>query len=260
MDIVERLESVNRQFPVALELGAARGAFAEALATSQAAAKIGMLVQADLSAGMLSGRSGIRVVADDERSPFAQGAVDLAVSSLCLHWVDDLVGALIQIRRAMKADGLFIGALLGGATLNELRQALLEAEAELCGGAGPRISPFTDAFGAAGLLQRAGFALPVVDTDRLTVRYRHPLELIADLRGMGESSALVDRPQWRLSARVLSRACEIYIARHTGADARIEATFEIITLTGWAPHPGQPKPLQPGSATVHLAEALGRRH
>ncbi|HEY5106667.1 MAG TPA: methyltransferase domain-containing protein [Caulobacteraceae bacterium] len=255
-DIVERLESVNRQFPVAVDIGAGHGAFAEALATSEAASKIGVLIEADLSARMLSGRLGPRVVADEERPPFAAGAVDLAVSGLVLHWVNDLVGALIQIRRAMRADGLFIGALLGGATLTELRQALLEAEAELCGGAGPRVSPFTDAFGAAGLLQRAGFALPVVDTDRLTVRYSHPLELIADLRAMGETSALVDRPQRRLSARVLARACEIYVARYTEADARVVATFEIITLTGWAPHPDQPKPLKPGSAKARLADAL----
>ena len=133
------------------------------------------------------------MVADEERLPFAAGSLDLVVSLLALHWTNDLVGALIQIRRALKPDGLFLGALLGGATLTELRQSLLEAEAELSGGAGLRVSPFADGLDAAGLLQRAGFALPVADVDRVTVRYDHPLKLMADLRAMGETNVLVDR-------------------------------------------------------------------
>ena len=155
-------------FPVAVDLGARDGAFARALAASDAAGKVGLLVETDLSAAMLAGRPASRLVADEERLPFAPASLDLVVSRLALHWTNDLVGALIQIRRALKPDGLFIGAILGGATLTELRAALTEAELELSGGAGPRVSPFADAYDAAGLLQRAGFALPVADVDRVT--------------------------------------------------------------------------------------------
>jgi SAM-dependent methyltransferase len=176
---------------------------------------------------------------------------------LSLHWTNDLVGALVQIRRALKPDGLFIGALFGGQTLTELRQSLLAAEAELSDGAGLRVSPFADGFDAAGLLQRAGFALPVSDIDRLTVRYDHPLKLMADLRAMGETNALTDRARKPLSRRVLARASEIYQDRFGLADGRIPATFEIVTATGWAPHASQQQPLRPGSAKMRLADALG---
>jgi SAM-dependent methyltransferase len=162
-DAVVRLEAIMRDFPVAVDLGARNGAFREALAQSDAAERVGLVVEADLSARMLEGRTGPRLVADEERLPFAPGSLDLVISTLALHWANDVVGALIQIRRALKPDGLFIGAFLGGATLTELRQSLLTAEAELTGGAGPRISPFADAYDAAGLLQRSGFALPVAD-------------------------------------------------------------------------------------------------
>jgi SAM-dependent methyltransferase len=256
-DLVERLETINRRFEVAADLGARDGAFARALAGSAAADRIGLLVQSDLSAAMLARASGPRLVADEERLPFAPGRLDLIVSSLALHWVNDLVGALIQIRLALAPDGLFIGAMLGGATLTELRGALLAAEADLRGGAGPRISPFADAADGAALLQRAGFALPVIDTDLVTVRYEHPLRLLADLRAMGETSALLERPQAPLTRAVLTRACELYQQRHTGPDGRVPATFEILTLTGWAPHPDQQRPLRPGSATARLADALG---
>jgi SAM-dependent methyltransferase len=259
-DLVERLEAINRRFPQAAELGARTGAFAAALARSDAAGKIDHLVQTDLSAAMLArGGGGTRIVADEARLPFAAASFDLVVSALALHWIDDLVGALIQIRRALKPDGLFIGALLGGATLAELRGCLIEAEAKLRGGSGPRVSPFVDAADGGALLQRAGFALPVVDTDLVSVRYRHPLALMADLRAMGETSALVDRPREPLTRGVLGLACDLYQARHAGADRRIEASFEIVTLTGWAPHPAQPKPLARGSAKARLADALQTR-
>lgn len=259
-DLVERLEAINRRFPLAAELGARTGAFAEALAESDAGGKIDFLAQADLSRAMLARADGMRLVADEARLPFAPASLDLIVSALALHWVDDLVGALIQIRRSLEPDGLFIGALLGGATLTELRGCLIEAEARLRGGAGPRISPFVDAADGGALLQRAGFALPVVDTDLVSVRYAHPLALMADLRAMGETSALVDRPQTPLTRGVLGLACELYQARHAdAADGRITASFEIVTLTGWAPHPAQPKPLAPGSAKARLADALKTR-
>jgi SAM-dependent methyltransferase len=256
-DLVDRLEAINRRYEAAADLGARDGVFARALSSSPAAGKIGFLLQSDLSPAMVSRSSGARLVADEERLPFAAGRLNLIVSSLALHWVNDLVGALIQIRMALAPDGLFMGAMLGGATLTELRGCLLTAEAELSGGAGPRISPFVDAADAAALLQRAGFALPVIDTDVVAVRYDHPLKLLADLRAMGETNALFDRPRTSLSRAILTRACEIYLERHSGADGRVAATFEIITLTGWAPHPDQQQPLRPGSAKTRLAEALG---
>jgi len=255
-DIVERLEAINRRFEIAVDLGARTGAFERALAASSATERIGFLVQSDLSGAMLSRATGARLVADEERLPFAKGGLNLIVSSLALHWVNDLVGALIQARRALAPDGLFIGALLGGATLAELRQSLLAAEAELSGGAGPRVSPFVDAADGAALLRRADFALPVIDTDTVTVRYDHPLKLMADLRAMGETNALFDRPRAPLSRRLLSRVAEIYRREHAAADGRVPATFEILTLTGWAPHPDQQKPLRPGSAKTRLADAL----
>lgn len=257
VDLVERLEAINRRFERAADLGARDGTFARALVDSPAADKIGLLVQSDLSPAMLTGASGPRLVADEERLPFAAGRLDLIVSSLALHWVNDLVGTLIQIRLALAPDGLFVGAMLGGATLTELRGALLAAEAELRGGAGPRVSPFADAADGAALLQRAGFALPVIDTDMVTVRYDHPLGLLADLRAMGETSALVERPAVPLSRAVLTRAGQLYQERHAGPDGRVPATFEILTLTGWAPHPDQQQPLRPGSAKARLADALG---
>jgi SAM-dependent methyltransferase len=258
-DLVLRLEAVRRDFPLAIDLGARDGTFAAALAASEAAAKVGLLVETDLAAAMLAGRPGPRLVADEERLPFAPASLDLVVSSLALHWTNDLVGALIQIRQVLKPDGLFLAAMLGGATLTELRQALTDAELEVVGGAGPRVSPFADAYDAAGLLQRAGFALPVVDVDRVTVRYDHMLKLVADLRAMGETSVLAEGAGRALTRPVLARAAQLYAERFAGADGRITATFEILTLTGWSPHPDQPQPLPRGSAQMRLADALGTK-
>jgi SAM-dependent methyltransferase len=257
LDLVERLEAIMRDFPVAVDLSARRGAFREALADSPAAQRVGVLIEADLSAAMLAGRDGPRLVADEERLPFAAGSLDLVVSTLGLHWTNDVVGALIQIRRALKPDGLFLGAFLGGSTLTELRQALTDAEGEILGGAGSRVSPFADSRDAAGLLQRAGFALPVADVDRVNASYEHPLRLLADLRAMGETNVLADRHPHALTRTLLARASEIYAERFAGSDGRVSATFEIVTLTGWAPHESQPQPLQPGSAKMRLADALG---
>jgi SAM-dependent methyltransferase len=256
-DLVARLEAVRREFPLAVDLGARDGSFAAALAASEAAGKVGLLVETDLSAPMLAQRDGVRVVADEERLPFAAESLDLVVSSLALHWTNDLVGALIQIRRSLKPDGLFLGAILGGATLTELRQALTEAELELSNGAGSRVSPFADAYDGAGLLQRAGFALPVADADRVRVRYPHLIALMRDLRAMGETHAPAERTPRPLTRDLIARAGEIYAERFAEPDGRIVATFEIITLTGWAPHPDQQKPLRPGTAKMRLADALG---
>lgn len=257
-DAADRLFTILRDFPLALDLGSRDGALARALATDPAANRVGTIIAADLSAKMLAGNAAVlKAVVDEERLPFAPESLDLVVSLLSLHWTNDLVGALVQIRRALRPDGLFIGALFGGQTLTELRQSLLQAEAEVSGGAGLRVSPFADGFDAAGLLQRAGFALPVSDIDRFTVRYDHPLKLMADLRAMGETNALVDRARRPLSRPVLSRAFEIYQEQFGLPDGRIPATFEIVTATGWAPHASQQQPLRPGSAKMRLADALG---
>jgi SAM-dependent methyltransferase len=257
-DIVERLEPIMREFPTAVDLSARGGAFREALAQSDAAARIGLLIEADLSAAMLAGRDGPRVVLDEERLPFAPASLDLVVSTLGLHWTNDVVGALIQIRRALKPDGLFIGAFLGGSTLTELRQCLVAAEAELTGGAGQRVSPFADPRDAAGLLQRAGFALPVADVDKVTARYPHAMKLLADLRRMGETNVLADRHPRALTRVVLGRAVEIYADRFAEPDGRLPATFEILTLTGWAPHEDQPKSRGP-ARKVDQAGGAGMR-
>jgi SAM-dependent methyltransferase len=205
-DLVQRLEAVRRRFPLAVDLGARDGAVARALTQSAAKDKIDLLIETDLSLAMLRGRAGPRLAADEERLPFALQSLDLVTSALALHWTNDLVGALIQIRMALKPDGLFLGALLGGATLTELRQALTEAEIELTGGAGPRVSPFADAYDCAGLLQRAGFALPVADVDRVTVRYASPIALMADLRAMGETNVLLEASGRPLTRALIARA------------------------------------------------------
>jgi SAM-dependent methyltransferase len=251
-DAAERLSAILRRFPVAVELGGAPG-LVRALAPPEQA---GLWIDAGLSPARLRGLGSPHLVADEEQWPFAEASLDLIVSILSLHWTNDLVGALVQLRRSLKPDGLFIGALLGGATLTELRQSLLVAESEIGRGAGPRVSPFADGFDGAALLQRAGFALPVADVDRITVRYDHPLKLMADLRAMGETSVLVDRPRAPLSRAILHRTAEVYAERFALPDGRIPATFEIVTLTGWAAHESQQQPLKPGSAKMRLADAL----
>ncbi len=258
-DMVERLEIILREFPVCVDLGSRNGAFSALLAQSDARAKIGMVIETDLSGAMLEQRPGHRLQIDEEALPFAPASLDLVVSSLALHWVNDLPGTLIQVRRALKPDGLFLGAIFGGQTLTELRQCLIQAESDLTGGAGLRIAPFADAFDVAGLLQRAGFALPVADLDRVTVRYDHPLKLIGDLRRMGETNALADGRGRPLSRPVLARAMALYQERFSDPDGRVRATFDIMTMTGWAPHPIQQQPLKPGSAKMRLADALGNQ-
>jgi SAM-dependent methyltransferase len=246
-DLADRLEAIPRPFARALALGGG-GLFSEELAKrSELALRIGDVIEADLA-------HGVRL--DPEHLPFATASFDLVVSPLALHSVNDLPGALIQIRRALKPDGLMLASLFGGDTLNELRLSLIQAESEFSGGAGPRVAPFADLHDIAGLLQRAGFALPAADRDVVTVRYAEPMRLLADLRAMGETAALAERSPRALSRRILARAFEIYRARFSDADGRVRATFEILTATGWAPHASQPQPLKPGSAKTRLADAL----
>jgi SAM-dependent methyltransferase len=182
---------------------------------------------------------------------------DLAASLLALHAVNDLPGALIQIKRALRPDGLFIACLLAGQSLTELRQSLLAAEVELTGGASPRVAPFADLRDLGGLLQRAGFALPVIDSESVTVRYGDMFGLLRDLRAMGWANALSERSRKPLRRSVLLRAAELYAERFADPDGRLRATFEIVWLSGWAPHESQQKPLRPGSAKARLADALG---
>jgi SAM-dependent methyltransferase len=182
---------------------------------------------------------------------------DLIVSGLALQHANDLPGALIQIRRALAPDGLFLGCLLGGATLTELRQALTEAESEVTGGVSPRVFPFADVRDMGGLLQRAGFALPVTDSETVTVRYADMFGLMRDLRAMGGTNVLAARSRRFTRRSVFLRAADIYARRFADADGRIRATFEIIWLSGWAPHGSQQTPLKPGSAKQRLADALG---
>jgi SAM-dependent methyltransferase len=199
------------------------------------------------------------VVVDEEALPFASGSLDLVVSALALQFINDLPGTLVQIRRALRPDGLFMAALIGGDSLAELREAFAQAESEIEGGASPRVAPFADVRELGGLLQRAGFALPVVDSDRLTVRYKTVLDLMRDLRRMGATNVLAERRRTSLKRTTLFRLAEIYAERFADVDGRLRATFEIAWLSGWAPHESQQKPLKPGSASQRLADALGTR-
>ncbi len=251
--LVDRLDDTQHRFPLALDLGCRGGTLARLL---RGRGGIERLVASDLSPALLRGASGPAVAADEEALPFAQGSLDLVISNLSLHWVNDLPGALIQIRRALRPDGLFLAALLGGETLRELRVALLEAEAEIEGGAGPRVSPFADVRDAGSLLQRAGFALPVVDRDLITVTYGTALALMRDLRGMGETNAVAGLRRGFSRRTTLLRAAAIYAERFAQADGRVPASFEVLYLTGWAPHGSQQQPLKPGSAAARLAAAL----
>ena len=265
-DLSDRLAAVLRRFDYVLDLGTPTDAARRALASS---GKVGTIISADVSAGSPASRhlhaSGgasqarLVVAADEEALPFHEGSFDLVVSALALQFVNDLPGALIQIRRALKPDGLMLAALAGGETLTELRQAFAAAEAEIEGGASPRVIPFADLREMGALLQRAGFALPVADTDRLTARYASPISLMHDLRRMGATNALLERSRRPLRRATLTRMMQIYGERFADCDGRVRATFEIIWLSGWAPHETQQKPLAPGSARRRLADALAAK-
>jgi SAM-dependent methyltransferase len=246
-DLVERLEAIPRRFERALALGGEGLVSAEIAQRPELAVRIGHVIEVSLAD------------VDPEHLPYAAGAFDLIVAPLALTWVNDLPGALVQLRLALKPDGLLLASLFGGETLNELRLSLLEAESELTGGAAMRVAPFADLQDIAGLLQRVGFALPAADRDIVTVRYGEPMRLLADLRPMGETAALAERAPRTLSRRILARAFDLYRTRFSDADGRVRATFEILTATGWSPHESQQKPLKPGSAKARLADALGTK-
>ncbi|WP_170979246.1 methyltransferase domain-containing protein [Roseomonas sp. HF4] len=246
--LLDRLDDTTHRFARALEIGG-RGVVAPRLA----ARGIPFVVSADLSPRMARRAGPLPVAADEEWLPFAEGAFDLVVAAFSLHWVNDLPGALVQIRRALAPDGLFLAALPGLPTLGELRTALAEAETELRGGLSPRVSPFPDLRDGAALLQRAGFALPVADAEEIRLAYRTPLGLLADLRAAGEGNAVLAR-DGRTPPRALF---PLAAARLPVAPEGVPASFRLLVLTGWAPSAAQPRPARPGSASARLADALG---
>jgi SAM-dependent methyltransferase len=270
-DFSDRLAAVLRRFEIAVDLGTPGDGLRRALVAS---GKVGTIIAVGADAGVaLHGRrpqagtsafgagwgdgARLAVAADEEALPFREGSLDLVSSALALQFVNDLPGTLVQIRRALKPDGLLLAALAGGDTLTELRQAFAAAEAEIEDGVSPRVIPFADMRDMGALLQRAGFALPVTDVDRLTVRYASPITLLHDLRRMGATNPLIERRRRPLARATLTRMLEIYAERFADRDGRIRATFDIVWLSGWAPHESQQQPLAPGSARHRLADVLG---
>jgi NADH dehydrogenase [ubiquinone] 1 alpha subcomplex assembly factor 5 len=252
--LVDRLDDVTRRFPRALDLGCRHGVLGRYLAGRGG---IEQLIHADAAVGFAHRVAAPALVCEAEALPFAPASFDLVLSNLELHWTNDLPGALLQLRRALKPDGLLLASLFAGATLDELRLALMEAELEEEGGASPRVAPFADLRDLGQLLQRAGFALPVADSDTIEVTYADALALMRDLRAMGESNAVAERRRGFSRRATLARAVAHYRERFARPDGRIPARFEIVTLTAWAPHESQPRPLAPGSAGTRLAAALG---
>ena len=235
-DIADRMSAVLRTFDIAVDLGTPTDAVRRAIAD-----RVGTIAA---------------VVADEEALPFRDASLDLVVSALALQFVNDLPGTLIQIRLALKPDGLFLAAMIGGDSLAELRAAFTEAETEIEGGVSPRVAPFADLRELGAPIQRAGFALPVTDVDRVSVRYASPLALMHDLRRMGAGNALIERRRIPLRRATLRRVFEIYAEKFADTDGRVRATFEVVWLSGWAPHERQQQPLKPGSAKTRLADAL----
>jgi SAM-dependent methyltransferase len=259
-DICDRLSFINREFGAGLDVGAHNGQLARAIGENPfLRTKIGFLAQCDLSASMVRCAEGASFLGDEEHLPLGDNSLDLIISALSLHWVNDVPGFLAQARLALRPDGLLLVSFLGGRTLQELRAVMRQAETELGREASPRVSPFADAQDGAQLLQRAGFALPVADSDVVTVRYANMFGLLRDLKAMGETAAFAGERAAPLTRTLIARAADIYASDYGDPDGRIRATFEIVTLTGWAPHASQQKPLRPGSAKMRLADALGVR-
>lgn len=250
-DLGDRLGAVERRFEQAAALFSVTPAACSAVYASGKAQEV---VRIEADPALLSGEG---IVAPMEILPLEPESIDLAVSLYALHEMNDVPGMLIQIRRALRPDGLFLGCMAGAGTLGELREALLVAETELYGGASPRVFPFADVRDAGALLQRAGFTLPVTDVETVTVRYETMFALMRDLRAMGATNALAARSRKPASRALFMRAAEIYAERFSDADGRVRATFSTIWLSGWAPHASQQKPAKPGSAAVSLAKILG---
>lgn len=269
----ERLGDIKRDFPLALDIGCHGGEIAKSLEQDgKRRGNIETLIQCDPSPAMTAkadkethgmGFRGVSFAADEEFLPIKPGVFDLVMSSLSLHWANDLPGALVQIRQSLKPDGFFLGAMLGEGTLQELRAALMAAEMEIEMGISPRTSPCATVQDVGSLLQRAGFALPVVDTETITVSYPDMFRLMHDLRGMGETGAISGRRKTFTRRDTMMRAAEIYLEKFEGQDdsgpGRIPATFDIMYIHAWAPHPDQQQPLKPGTAKVNLIDELAKK-
>ena len=254
-DLGDRLATVLRHFGCAVDLGTPGDAVLDVLAAS---GKTGSIVAADALVTRKLMKPGVLgVAADEEALPFRDASLDLVVSALAFQFINDLPGLLVQLRRALKPDGLFLAALAGGETLIELRHSFAEAEIVIENGVSPRVIPLLDVREAGTLLQRAGFALPVTDVDRIIVRYDSPVALMHDLRALGATNPMVERSRRPLKRALLERMIDIYRQRFSDPDGRMRATFDIVWVSGWAPDPSQQKPLPPGSARQRLADALG---
>jgi len=254
VQLAERLKDIKRTFRTAVDLGCHDGRLAHLFSERNG---IQQLLQCDISESMIAKASGpYRLVADEEWLPFASESIDLVISALNLHWVNDLPGTLIQIRRALRPDGLLSAAIFGGNSLTELRQALIKAESEIDGGISPRIAPFIEIRELGALLMRSGFNLPVIDIDTITVTYPNALKLMDDIKGMGESNILKRRQATLKNRSVLNAAAHYYQKMFGDTSGRIPATFEILYFTGWRPHSSQQKPLKPGTAETKLASIL----
>ena len=257
--LAERLSLVTRAFPAAAIIGAGTGALARALTGRFGIEKLILIDPAEKmleAAAKTAPDADLRVMSGDAL-PLASGEADLVIPNLMLHAANDPVGALVQARLALKPDGLFLAAMLGGRTLHELRTSLAEAESRIEGGLSPRVAPMGEIRDLGGLLGRAGFQMPVADVETLSVSYASPLPLMRDLRAMGETNVMTQRRRTFLRRETLMEACRIYQDSFGTLDGRIPATFEIVYLTGWSPGPNQPTPKRPGSATHRLADALG---
>ncbi|MGO9486921.1 MAG: methyltransferase domain-containing protein [Rhodomicrobium sp.] len=255
-ELAGRLAGIKRSFKLAVDIGAHHGVMAR-LSGGRGAGPATVSLSGAMALAVACPAP--RAVASEEALPLKERAIGLITSVLSLQLVNDLPGALIQIRRALEPDGLFLGALLGGDSLIELRQAFMLAEMETAGGVSPRVFPAADVRDLGGLLLRAGFALPVADSEKLTVTYANPLALMRELKAMGAANPLTARSRKPLRRDTLARAAAIYAEQFSEPDGRVRATFEILYLCGWAPHESQQKPLKPGSATARLADALGTK-
>ncbi len=253
--LVDRVFDIKRQFPLVLDIGAHAGTVSEIIKDQRG---IKNIIQCDISYEMafLAKNHGNSLVADDEFLPFNQHVFDLVLSNSSLHWVNDLPGVLLQIKQILKPDGLFLATMFGGQTLQELRDCMMRAEIELIGGISPRISPFADTNDIGGLMQRAGFALPVVDSEYITVSYDNMFKLLTDIRGMGEANIVNERIKNFSKKQIFMRAAELYQEDYSNDDGKIIATFQLFYLHGWSPHKSQQQPLPAGSATRNLADFL----
>ena len=254
-DIAERLAMVSRQFNNAIDLFGRTGAMASVMHEVENVTNVSRI---ELPAFYSENTSFEVLISTPDLLDIGNNPVDLVISAFALHWSNDLPGTLIQLRNSIQQDGLFLAVLAGPDTLNELRECLAIAENELFGGITPRVDPFITVQAAGALLQRAGFALPVIDTETITIRYDDMFDLVNDLRAMAATNVLCIREKQKFSKKLFARAAEIYASRFADEDGRIRATFELVFLSGWVPHQSQQKPSKPGSAAIHLADAINQ--